>query len=431
MLRILSLFSNNILTNGFLYFTSKRFWMHPNLISMHFVGIGMAHSLQKDLSRFSSKKFYPQARSFILSIPVILSAHSLMQGMIANDQSENYHFRNYASSILTSLPLNSTLFINYDQQWTSVRYLQECEGVRQDVTSIHLGMMSYEWWQHKRQLYPKLAFPGTHYAQANTVQWKEGGFTFSELLDSNYGSSDIFIGGKVSFPELIYFQAYEEVPHGIVSRIVKKEDTSTTPEGLRRESKHTWDGVIEKYADIGLPHEMKYRADSWEHTITREFFHHFVQRANHLLDVAVQESDDPASKVEVLPALAEACAWLEFARLNDEMSEKSPSLWKNLGLGYMAMVRSKGSRQFPMTANIVPANVERVMSMNIDGVWWDATSSSSTDTGSSDDWKTWASHRWEKTWRHFLQMDGAKNDESYDAVKSMFDAVMKATRKTG
>ena len=62
------------------------------------------------------------------------------------DQSENNLFRNYAVSILNTLPKNSLLFINYDQQWTSVRYMQECEGVRKDVTSINLSMMSHKWW---------------------------------------------------------------------------------------------------------------------------------------------------------------------------------------------------------------------------------------------------------------------------------------------
>ena len=62
------------------------------------------------------------------------------------DQSNNYYFHNYAKAILDTLPQNSLLLINYDQQWTSVRYLQECEHFRNDITSIHLGMMSYRWW---------------------------------------------------------------------------------------------------------------------------------------------------------------------------------------------------------------------------------------------------------------------------------------------
>lgn len=60
------------------------------------------------------------------------------QNLPVSDQSTNDHFRNYAMSILEPLPSNSLLLINYDQQWTSIRYLQECEGIRNDVTSINL-----------------------------------------------------------------------------------------------------------------------------------------------------------------------------------------------------------------------------------------------------------------------------------------------------
>ena len=88
------------------------------------------------------------------------------------DQSSNVYFDNYARSILESLPKESLLIINYDQQWTSVRYLQECEGVRPDVTSLNLSMMSFKWWEKKHELYPRMKFPGTHYTKPNTVTWK-------------------------------------------------------------------------------------------------------------------------------------------------------------------------------------------------------------------------------------------------------------------
>lgn len=95
------------------------------------------------------------------------------------DQSGNNHFRQYALAVLDTLPQDSLLFANYDQQWTSIRYLQECEGHRKDVTSINLSMMTYSWWDVKRDLYDEIHFPGTHYTRGNSRPWLEGGFTFS------------------------------------------------------------------------------------------------------------------------------------------------------------------------------------------------------------------------------------------------------------
>lgn len=99
-------------------------------------------------------------------------------------------------------PQYSLLLLNYDMAWTAVRYAQECEGARSDVTSINLrsaqlrdggemglfqapsfapywqplsrrpashlstarcSMISYEWFAShaKRGYYPHLRFRGT------------------------------------------------------------------------------------------------------------------------------------------------------------------------------------------------------------------------------------------------------------------------------
>lgn len=398
----------NLPLNNELYFgVHQRFWMHPNLISFVIAGLGMSHIL-KQISVRCSNRMIPLV---LIIFPLVLIAISFKQGMRTNDQSDNYHFRNYARSILITLPQNAILFINYDQQWTSIRYLQECEAVRQDITSIHLGMMSYEWWQHKRQLYPEMKFPGTHYIQGNPLQRKNGGFTFSELLDANYsGSNGLFIGGKPTFPDPNYVHGYEEIPYGIVSKIVKKSEKSS-PEAFRIESKQVWTKIMHEYA-VGLPDITRYGDETWERTIVREFFDHFVSRATHLLDLAVSQNEDP--KVETLRALVEACAWLEMAHRNDKLSSRSIGLWKNLGLGYMNIVRNNES--------FIPSldelrHSQSLMEHDINDIWWDDANTSTAD------WKTWASRRWQFSWNKFLHMDGAELDQSYESVKSIFEAV--------
>ena len=117
----------NLPLNSRLYFeVFQRFWMHPNLISFVIAGLGMSQIL-KQISVRCSNRMIPLV---LIIFPLVLIAISFKQGMRTNDQSDNYHFRNYARSNLTTLPQNAILFINYDQQWTSIRYLQECEAVR-------------------------------------------------------------------------------------------------------------------------------------------------------------------------------------------------------------------------------------------------------------------------------------------------------------
>jgi hypothetical protein len=106
--------------------------MHSNILAFVLLGCEMYKSI-KITSGISQV------------LPLMLSATTLLLPLIQyrknhifSDQSSNTLFRSYALSILETLPPNALLLINYDQQWTSVRYLQECEGVREDVRSINL-----------------------------------------------------------------------------------------------------------------------------------------------------------------------------------------------------------------------------------------------------------------------------------------------------
>ena len=106
--------------------------MHPNTLAFILLGVGM-HSFVATTSGPS------ELLTMVLSIATLLlpiiKYHSNID---VSDQYSSSYFRNYATAILDTLPSNSLLLINYDQQWTSIRYIQECEGVRNDVTSINL-----------------------------------------------------------------------------------------------------------------------------------------------------------------------------------------------------------------------------------------------------------------------------------------------------
>ena len=110
--------------------------MHPNLLCFILSGVGLGDLVL-------SKEWVSRV---VTVTCVVITWNAARNGMKVNDQSDNVYFRNYAMSILRTLPKDSILFTNYDQQWTSVRYLQECEAVRKDITTINVSMMSYDWW---------------------------------------------------------------------------------------------------------------------------------------------------------------------------------------------------------------------------------------------------------------------------------------------
>lgn len=121
-------------------------------------------------------------------------------------------------------------------------------------------------------MYPQLTFPGKYYTRENTQRWLDGGFTFSELLKANTEAYEdkIFLGGHLSYHDSSFEKDFDEIPHGIVRKIVKK-DKVIKAEQYRQVSYKVWK-VIANAHGSGLPDEMKYKEDTWEWVRNHDFF---------------------------------------------------------------------------------------------------------------------------------------------------------------
>ena len=405
--------SNLPLSNELLYGIHSRFWIHPNLLAFIAVGVG----INNVSNNFAGRS--PTRSCLVVLAMAIAVLHSTRRGMISNDESSNFHFESYARSMLEPLPIGAVLFINYDQTWTSVRYLQECEGVRTDVTSINLSMMSYPWWKTKHHLYPRLTFPGTHYGPTNDGQ----SFTFSQFLSYNYDTCDgkIFIGGIINYEDPFYEQDYNEIPHGFVRHIVRK-DAAQDPETFRSTSEKAWQIIAKNHAS-GLPDDQKYPASTWESTITIEFWSHLTSRATHLLDLCVSSERANIGSIPIIRSLTESTAWLELASANSDPSNGNPDLKKNLGLGYMYMVRNHELGPNSPLPPVEDTFGNFSFTHSLSDLWW------SSDMNGGD-WKNWASKRWKDVWGDLIRMDRAKGLPDFAKILSIYEMVTKPSVRT-
>lgn len=397
--------SNLPLSNPLLYGVHQRFWMHPNILCFILVGVGCN----------AAARSLPLPRTTVARImPIMMFAIPLMTytcNYEVSDQSENQVFRGYASSILETLPPKSLLLINYDMTFTSVRYMQECEGFRDDIETINLSMMTFPWFQEKQQLHQGIKFPGSHYTKANTVAWLNGGFTFAEFIDAN-PDFNIFIAGRLSHDDPAYIDRYEEHPHGLVRHITRRSNSIGAAEVYRNSSLNAWKTVAKHLPPQKLPPETKYTEYTWEWTVKKEFVDHLVSRSTYLLDIALR-----GPQTQVLPSLAEAAAWLEVATSLDEKLDNSPSMKKNLGLAYMNIVRSS-ENHFPILENIFDSISNDTMHFRL-------------GRNDSEDWKSWATRQWQRSWGEFLEMDSAREEADYHSVKQIYESVMMKSSQTG
>jgi len=141
--------ANLPLNEGLLYGVHMRFWQQPNIIVFIWAGIGLI-KLYSLLHSITEKATVANAFCTAISIGCVLWQcktwyHLCDQsnGWWAAQYTEIVHYynqltnplcvryiHNYAKSLLEPLPRNALLFVNYDLQWTSIRYLQICEGFR-------------------------------------------------------------------------------------------------------------------------------------------------------------------------------------------------------------------------------------------------------------------------------------------------------------
>ena len=82
-----------------------------------------------------------------------------------------------------------------DLNWNTVRYLQECEGLRSDITHLSLQLMPFPWFQVRQtSLYPHIVFPPL-FDGVNTEQASEGNARLIvEFIKENYKNhSEIYV----------------------------------------------------------------------------------------------------------------------------------------------------------------------------------------------------------------------------------------------
>jgi len=413
--------SNLPLRDPLLYGVHQRFWMQPNILAFALAGLGFAATVRLASVALTSGGSVGRGVERALSAASVALALYCTYAQYARwlpllDMSgDGGFFRDYAAAVLSPLPPGALLFVNYDQQWTSVRYLQVCEKVRPDVTAIQLSMATYQWFQTKRHLYPHLDFPGTYHTYPGSPAHKQGAFTLKQFLDANARTDQqVFLGGQLSYQDQQLLQSYEMVPVGLVSRFVPA-DQPLNSSAYTSLTGAAWATVAQSLSVHALPPISKFPQETWEWTIGRDLKDRIIDTAAYMLQKALETETEP------LP-LVQAVYWMEAALRIEGLPSGSRNgshvpahLLKNAGLAHLHLVRNallSTQTQLPLPPYDSFQLLER---KELD---WPST-----------DWKLWSSNRFAFCWGHFLQHPDASRDSQYAAIKGMYETATQKVKR--
>ena len=407
--------SNLPLDDPLLYGVHQRFWMQPSILVFIFSGVGanlVAHVLLSSIVSLKLTFAERAVKAFFLLTALSVVFLQLSLHYYSSNQSENVFFSNYASAIVNPLPRNAVLLVNYDQLWTSLRYMHICEGLRSDVTLINMSMMSFRWFRHQIPLFPSLNFPGDFlYSQAGITRDKTPlrTFTLSSLVTANIDSRPIFLVGKLSFPDSDFFALYELVPSGLAQKVVR---INLSPSAKKHSKANDRDWNMVSTILPSLPDEKRYKADTWEWTLARDFIDRLTDTASYRLSKAVESTPAGAGTPE---ALISAVYFLESAiALESGRNFTIPSyLYKNAGLAHVHLIQRKD-----IAANILPPPTNDPF-RTLPLLAW--------PTG---EWTSWSSDRFVQYWGKFLKRKDAKADPQYQTIKSMYITATNGKKKS-
>jgi len=389
--------SNMPLSQRLLFGVQARFWMQPNILVFIFSGVGLG------------KCMVNRKRILCFITCSVMVCSQIMLNFNISDQSANDYLELYARAIVAPIPPNSMLLIAYDQQWTSLRYLQQCKQFRPDITIVNAHMMTYTWFASYVDLYNNdenkcMKLPGSNWAMKNSANHKNGAFSSSDLIQFNFDKckGGVYFTGALPYSKVETVEdTFAIVNHGLVKQLIPRKTNDNT-DGVLIIGFDKWleritvalDNIALAMPVTSMPLLSKYDDETWEWTIVRDYVDNLSVIASVILQYSIEE--DHVNTI------------LFAAFLYEVLEQSFPGFlnaadYKNLGLAYVKVIQSK--------SNSIQAKPQLRHNGHINVLF--------NQTATINSIKEAIAPRVVKYWSHFLSMDDAKLDSGFKNILSI------------
>ena len=269
-------------------------------------------------------------------LPLVLLALSVASSrrVPEMDETRNDLIYKYGRWLLDdeAVPDKAKVVVKGDLITNTVRYLQVCEGIKPDVQTVDMSMMTYKWFVKKQaHNFPDIKFPGTCYHP-----YEEGAFSMRKFLDANnVKGAPVYMMGGWHEQDPTPHEAYAHLPWG----------PADIPVELAKFSFGEYADVWEWFAATKLlnPHFMLpdrvFAPERWERVVIHDYFHQYHKSAHHLLLWAIGDDKEGEAIVDPVKVRALEEVVKEYERILAEHPHPGDYLYLNLGVAYQRMLR--------------------------------------------------------------------------------------------
>ncbi len=240
-----------------------RFWIQANLYVFFWAGVGL-HCVGVLLTRLRSTSGFPFVTGKLVTVLSCLVAMAFVSAQLGLHWHQRNHrdskvFAAFGTSSLRSFPDNAVVFLNGDLNNNLIKYPQQCEGMRRNLTLVSLQLMSWNWFvPMQRHNYPAVTFPKEVYHP-----FLPEGFSLAQFMAANWKKHSFFLCGPFKDGDQSHVGLYETVPFGLCDRIVR---APLPGQRVKIDVARFRRGVLSVPSDeeTGPYDASRYTADSWE-----------------------------------------------------------------------------------------------------------------------------------------------------------------------
>lgn len=213
-------------TDAVLQSVFKRFWLQPYLL----IAIIAAPGIANLLSFFKTKKeiYFKLAGSFLL----LGATAQILSNFKTSDQKNITLFKNFGELSLKSLPPGA-IFLPYgDLDFFISSYLQNCEGLRPDVTILSQGRFQIPWYQKRiKTIVPDVQLPPP------TLPREEALTYF--ITHNSTQTRPLSIASQSPYDSGSWKKSFHAWPYGFTDRVLP-QGQRIAPNRFRTDSSQVW-----------------------------------------------------------------------------------------------------------------------------------------------------------------------------------------------